>query len=323
MSLNKINRGNRHNAIIELKLTDDTNFQEWFRLIQIASLTAEYISLPDFIPTANMDVIYSSRILKEKYPFYNQIVNLTLRNPITEIKGKLLALQHNGVKNILVVKGDSNYLNRLYLTYKNGQEIENNEPYNKLLEKIKSLPYDKYWTKTSLAIKELKEMDTKTNIGSTCNLGHVKEKKWEKELRNIELKVRAKTDFFQTQANFDLMRGLEHYDILKKTYPGIPIYFGLMQIRRKKDISFFEKKLGINIPDQIKKRINKHISNSDIYREGEEIFFDFLDSLIQQDISYVYYALDNKRTLNQLYRFADKRNLINEEALMHVAETLG
>jgi 5,10-methylenetetrahydrofolate reductase len=82
----------------------------------------------------------------------------------------------------------------------------------------------------------------------------------------LEKKVKAGTEFFQTQAIFDVQAYKNFFDKVK--HLKVKILPGIILVKSPKFLQFLQSMSGINIPDEVKDRIN---SASDPLTEGIKI----------------------------------------------------
>jgi 5,10-methylenetetrahydrofolate reductase len=90
----------------------------------------------------------------------------------------------------------------------------------------------------------------------------------------LEKKVKAGAEFFQTQAIFDVQTYKNFFDKVK--HLKIKILPGIILIKSPKFLQFLQSMSGINIPDEIKDRIN---SASDPLAEGIKICSEIIKKL--------------------------------------------
>jgi 5,10-methylenetetrahydrofolate reductase len=192
-----------------------------------------------------------SRILVERE--IEPILQLTTRdrNRIS-LQSELLGANVLGVENVLLLSGDHPSISK-YSSAKAVYDLDT-------LQLIKTARLLE--TGVDLAGEKL-QGSPKFCIGAVVN----------PSVRSVDLqvlmlkkKVKAGTEFFQTQAIFDVQTYKNFFDKVK--HLKVKILPGVILVKSPKFLQFLQSMSGVNIPDKIKDRIN---SASDPLAEGIKI----------------------------------------------------
>jgi 5,10-methylenetetrahydrofolate reductase len=200
-----------------------------------------------------------SRVLIERA--MEPILQLTARdrNRIS-LQSELLGANVLGVENVLLLSGDHPFIGK-YSSAKAVYDLDT-------LQLIKTARLLE--TGMDLAGEKL-HGSPKFCVGAVVNPSV---RSVDLQALMLEKKVKAGTEFFQTQAIFDVQTYKIFFDKVK--HLKVKILPGIILIKSTKFLQFLQSMPGINIPDEIKDRIN---SASDPLAEGIKICSEIINKL--------------------------------------------